>query len=128
GEGDPPRVLGPLARGQGPARPLARPEPRNLSCRPPRRLPRRLRPGPPRAAVALLLRLPEPPLEPDARPRDRASDPPRAACRHLVQGRAPPDPPRPRLPSGRRPVRLPPPPSRLAHPPAPRGPGARSCA
>ena len=74
-EGNPPRALGALARGEGPPRPLARAEPGHLPGGPPDRLPGRLRPGPPRAAVALLLGLPEPPLEPLAGTPDRADHP-----------------------------------------------------
>ena len=60
-------LWGRLGRGQGQARTIVRPEHRDLPGRPPDRLPRRLRPDEAGAPLALLLGLPEPPLEPGAR-------------------------------------------------------------
>ena len=123
-EGNPPRVLGPLARGQGAAGTVARAEPGDLPGRPSRRLPGRLRPTPPRAPLALLLGVPEPSLEPDARALDRADDAARAAGHRRFQGRFAADPPRPRPRPGRGPRRWPHPPP-LGADAAARGPARR---
>ena len=86
-EGDPPRLLGPMGRGQGQARAIVRPEHRDLPRRSSRGLPRRLRTDEAGAPLALLLGLPEPPLEPGAVGLDRAEHPARAADDGRPQGR-----------------------------------------
>ena len=85
------RPLGRLALRQGRSAEVARPEPRDLPRRPPGRLPGRVRPRPPRPEVPVLLRVSELPLEPHARPPDRAPDPPRPARRPSTS-RSPPCP------------------------------------
>src|SRR5207253_3219881 len=78
GKGRPVRLLGQLAHVQRatPARP--RSQPGRLPRASPRRLPRRPGATPPRIARPVPVRLPEPSLEPDARPLAARATPARA--------------------------------------------------
>src|SRR5438270_211844 len=68
GEGHPDPPLGRLAGVQGRVAAWARPQPRRLPAYPPDRLPRGGGPAPARTPGLVPVRVPEPPLEPHARP------------------------------------------------------------